>query len=60
MLGFFGVRKCYRLYQKQMLMKNNPVVEIAHLNIKAPILEGTANEPLAKVAAQIKDSGDNG
>lgn len=37
-LGFFGVRKCYRLYQKQMLMKNNPVVEIADLNIKAPIV----------------------
>ena len=33
-LGFFGVRKCYRLYQKQVLLENNPVVEIADLNIK--------------------------
>ena len=59
-LGFFGVRKCYRLYQKQMLMKNNPVVEIADLNIKAPILEGTDNETLAKAAGHFKDSGDLG
>lgn len=59
-LGFFGVRKCYRLYQKQMLMKNNPVVEIADLNIKAPILEGTDNETLAKAAGHFKDSGDFG
>ena len=40
-LGFFGLRKCYRLYQRQVLLENNPVVEIADLNIKAPILEGT-------------------
>ena len=53
-LGFFGVRKCCRLYQKQMLMKNNPVVEIADLNIKAPILEGTDNETLAKAAGHFK------
>ena len=59
-LGFFGVRKCYRLYQKQMLMKNNPVVEIADLNIKAPILEGTDNETLAKATGHFKDSGDFG
>ena len=52
-LGFFGVRKCYRLYQKQVLMKNNPVVEIADLNIKAPILEGTDNETLAKAAGHF-------
>ena len=54
-LGFFGVRKCYRLYQKQVLLENNPVVEIADLNIKAPILEGTDNETLAKAAGHFKD-----
>ena len=59
-LGFFGVRKCYRLYQKQILLENNPVVEIADLNIKAPILEGTDNETLAKAAGHFKDSGDFG
>ena len=41
-------------------MKNNPVVEIADLNIKAPILEGTDNETLAKAAGHFKDSGDFG
>ena len=59
-LGFFGVRKCYRLYQKQILLENNPVVEIADLNIKAPILEGTDNETLAKAAGHFKASGDFG
>ena len=59
-LGFFGLRKCYRLYQRQVLLENNPVVEIADLNIKAPILEGTDNETLAKAAGHFKDSGDFG
>ena len=40
-LGFFGIRKVYREYQKQKLMRDNPVVEIADLHIKAPVLEGT-------------------
>ena len=40
-LWFFGIRKLHREYQKQKLMRNNPVVEIADLKIKAPILEGT-------------------
>ena len=59
-LGFFGVRKCYRLYQKKILLDNNPVVEIADLDIKAPILEGTDNETLSKATGHFKDSGDFG
>ncbi|WP_455249600.1 class D sortase [Ruminococcus sp.] len=59
-LGFFGVQKCYRLYQKKILLDNNPVVEIADLDIKAPILEGTDNETLSKATGHFKDSGDFG
>ena len=46
-IGFFGIRKLYREYQKQKLMRENPVVEIAELHIKAPILEGTDNSTLS-------------
>lgn len=59
-LGFFGVRKCCWLYQKRVLLENNPVVEIADLNIEAPILEGTDNETLSRAAGHFKDSGDFG
>lgn len=59
-LGFFGGRKLYREYRKQKLMRENPVIEIADLNIKAPILEGTDKEILAKAAGHFNGSGDLG
>ena len=59
-LGYFGARKLHREYIKYKLMKENPVVEITDLKIKAPILEGTDNETLAKAAGHFKDTGDFG
>jgi len=59
-LGFFGARKLYREYQKQKLLRENPVVEIADLKIKAPILEGTDNETLSKAAGHFTGTGDFG
>lgn len=59
-LGFFGIRKIYREYQKQKLMRDNPVVEIADLKIKAPILEGTDNDVLSKAAGHFLGTGDFG
>ena len=59
-LGFFGIRKIYREYQKQKLMRENPVVEIADVNIKAPILEGTDNDILSKAAGHFPETGDFG
>ncbi len=56
-LGFFGVRKIYREYHKQKLMRENPVVEIAELHIKAPILEGTDNETLSKATGHFIGTG---
>lgn len=59
-LGFFGIWKAYREYQKQKLMRENPVIEIADLNIKAPVLEGTNNEILSKAAGHFIGTGDFG
>lgn len=56
-LGFFGVRKLYRMAQKQKLLSENVVVEIPELHIKAPVLEGTENEILAKGAGHFPDTG---
>lgn len=59
-LGFFGIRKVYREYQKQKLMRENPVVEIVDLHIKAPVLEGTDNTTLSKAVGHFIGTGDFG
>ena len=41
-------------------MRENPVIEIADLNIKAPVLEGTDKEVLARAAGHFIGSGDLG
>ena len=56
-LGFFGGRKIYREIKKQKLMRENPVVEITALHIKAPILEGTENEILARAVGHFPETG---
>ena len=56
-LGFFGIRKLYREYRKYELMQKNPVIQIAALNIRAPILEGTENDVLSKAAGHFPDTG---
>lgn len=59
-IGFYGVRKIYREIQKQKLLRDNPVVEITELNIKAPILEGTEQSVLSKAAGHFTGTGDFG
>lgn len=59
-IGFYGVRKIYREIQKQKLLRDNPVVEITDLNIKAPILEGTEQSVLSKAAGHFEGTGDFG
>ena len=59
-LGFYGVRKLYRMYLKHKLMEENAVVEIADLHIKAPVLEGTENEILSKGAGHFIGTGEPG
>ncbi|MBP0968388.1 MAG: hypothetical protein J5722_12195, partial [Oscillospiraceae bacterium] len=60
MMLFYGGRKLYRMHQKQILMRENPVVEIADLNIKAPVLEGTDQQTIAKAVGQFTGTGDFG
>ena len=59
-LLFFGIRKLYRIHQKHQLMRENPVVEIAALNIKAPVLEGTDQQTIAKAVGHFAGTGDFG
>lgn len=56
-LGFFGIRKVYREINKQKMMRENVVIEIADLKIKAPVLEGTDNETLAKATGHFPETG---
>lgn len=56
-LGFFGIRKLWRMAQKQKLLSENVVLEIPDLHIKAPVLEGVGQEILAKGAGHFPDTG---
>lgn len=59
-LGFYGIRKIYREIHKQKLLRENVVVEIVDLKIKAPVLEGTDNETLSKATGHFIDTGEVG
>ena len=59
-LGFFGARKIYREYRKYQLMRDNPVIEITDLKIKAPILEGTDNKTISRAVGHFIGTGDLG
>lgn len=56
-LGVYGCRKISRELQRQKLMRENVVVEIEDLNIKAPVLEGTDQETLSAGAGHFTDTG---
>lgn len=59
-LGFFGIRKIYREFQRQKLFRENVVVEISDIKIKAPVLEGTEKETLSRAAGHFVGTGDVG
>lgn len=56
-LSFFGVRKICREVHKYKLMKENAVIEISSVGIKAPVLEGTDKEILREGAGHFTDTG---
>lgn len=58
--SFFGIRKIYRELQKQKRLRENVVVEIADLDIKAPVLEGTDGSVLSKGAGHFTGTGQVG
>lgn len=57
---FWGIRKAHREIQKQKMLKENVVVEIVDLNIKAPVLEGTDGEVLSKAVGHFIGTGEIG
>ena len=59
-IGFFGARKLHRELRKQKLMKENVVVSIPALGIKAPVLEGTDGETLSQAAGHFSGTGEVG
>ncbi len=59
-LGFFGVRRILRDIHRNQLMKENMVISIPELKIKAPVLEGTDNEVLKQAVGHFPQTGTPG
>ena len=56
-LSFLAGRRLLRDNRRNQLMKNNAVIEIPELHIKAPVLEGTDNNVLSKAAGHFPGTG---
>jgi len=59
-LSVIAFRKINRDRERQKLMQENPVIEIPDLKIKAPVLEGTSNDVLAKATGHFIGTGSVG
>lgn len=59
-IGFYGIRKIHREIRRQIMFKENVVVEITALKIKAPVLEGTDNKTLAQAVGHFPGTGETG
>lgn len=59
-LSFFAYRKIKRELHLQKLLRENVVVEIPDLDIKAPVLEGVGNDVLRQAAGHFENTGDIG
>lgn len=56
-LSVFACRKIRRELNLRKLLRENVVVEIPELNIKAPVLEGVGNNVLQQAAGHFEDTG---
>lgn len=56
-VGLFVCRTIYRNVQKEKLFRENPVIEIPIIEIKAPILEGTDQKTLARAVGHFYNTG---
>lgn len=56
-LAVYGFRHISRELRRQKLMQENVVIEIADLNIKAPVLEGIDNDTLSIAAGHFTGTG---
>ena len=59
-LSFYGIRKIRRELRKRELMRENTVIEIPELHIKAPVLEGVGQDVLRIAAGHFPESGSIG
>ena len=59
-LSFFAYRKIKRELNLRKLLRENVVVEIPDLDIKAPVLEGVGNDVLRLAAGHFENTGDIG
>lgn len=59
-LSFYGIRKIRREIRKQELIRENAVIEIPELKIKAPVLEGVGQDVLRIAAGHFPDTGSIG
>ena len=59
-LSFFAYRKIKRELNLRKLLRENVVVEIPDLDIKAPVLEGVGNDVLRQAAGHFENTGDIG
>lgn len=59
-LSFFAYRKIKRELNMRKLLRENVVVEIPDLDIKAPVLEGVGNDVLRQAAGHFENTGDIG
>lgn len=56
-LCLYGFRKIKVEWEEQKLLRENPVIEIPAIGIKAPILEGTDNDILSKAVGHFEGTG---
>ncbi len=59
-LSVFAYRRIRRELHLRKLLRENVVVEIKDLNIKAPVLEGVGNDVLRQAAGHFENTGDVG
>lgn len=59
-LSVMSYRKISRDLYREKLMRENTVIEIPDLKIKAPVLEGTDNDILSKAVGHFIGTGDTG
>ena len=59
-LGFYAGRRILRDIHRNQLMKENMVISIPELHIKAPVLEGTDNDVLKQAVGHFPGTGTPG
>lgn len=59
-ISFFCTKNIYKKIKEEKMLRENAVVEIPEIGIKAPILEGTDKNTLSKAVGHFKNTGNIG